>query len=109
MSTRNEAWRSVHVRTIFAAMAAAFFPHSGSALRRPASSSKNSFVKYWTMDGPPRFRSSPDWKKPRLVSPRGDREGECFTHRGRCAGARGERTPVKGEELKIPCVRLALV
>src|SRR5713226_9680350 len=50
MSRRNEALRSVHVRTIFAVIAAAFFPHSGSVLRRLAISSKNAFVKYCTMD-----------------------------------------------------------
>src|SRR5713226_4794735 len=50
MSRRNEALRSVHVRTIFAVIAAAFFPHSGSVLSRLATSSKNAFVKYCTMD-----------------------------------------------------------
>src|SRR5438128_6802675 len=50
MSTRNEALRSVEVRTIFAVIAAAFFPHSGSALRRLATSSKNALVKYCTVD-----------------------------------------------------------
>src|SRR2546428_9956149 len=62
MSRRNDALRSVQVRTIFAAMAAAFFPHSGSAFRRPASSSKKAFVKYWTMDAPLRPRSGPTGK-----------------------------------------------
>src|SRR5437867_13264915 len=62
MSRRNDALRSVHVRTIFATMAAAFFPHSGSALRRVASSSKNAFVKYWTMDAPLPPRSRPTGK-----------------------------------------------
>src|SRR2546427_3276564 len=57
MSRRNDALRSVQVRTIFAPIAAAFFPHSGSAFRRPASSSKNAFVKYRTMDAPLRPRS----------------------------------------------------
>src|SRR6266849_7736926 len=49
MSTRNEALRSVHVRTIFVVIVAAFFPHSGSTLRRPAISSKNALVKYCTI------------------------------------------------------------
>src|SRR5207249_5505952 len=62
MSTRNDALRSVHVRTIFAVMAAAFFPQSGSAFRRLASSSKKAFVKYWTMDAPLRPRSWPTRK-----------------------------------------------
>src|SRR2546426_9800602 len=62
MSTRNDAVRSVHVRTIFAAIAAAFFAHSGSAFRRLASSSKKAFVKYWTMDAPLRPRSWPTRK-----------------------------------------------
>src|SRR5881296_4576858 len=62
MSTRNDALRSVHVRTIFAVMAAAFFAHSGSAFRRLASSSKKAFVKYWTMDAPLRPRSWPTRK-----------------------------------------------
>src|SRR5213594_5278345 len=62
MSTRNDALRSVHVRTILAVMAAAFFPQSGSAFRRLASSSKKAFVKYWTMDAPLRPRSWPTRK-----------------------------------------------
>src|SRR5256712_10996425 len=69
MSRRNDALRSVQVRTIFAAMAAAFFPHSGSAFRRPASSSKNAFVKYRTIGVPFAAPKQADTKKPRLASP----------------------------------------
>src|SRR2546427_9884226 len=49
MSSTNDVLRSKHVRTIFEVTADAFFAHSGSALRRLASSSKKDFVKYWTM------------------------------------------------------------
>src|SRR5437867_5654205 len=49
MSSRNDALRSKHVRTIFAVIADAFFAHSASAFRRLATSSKKDFVKYWAM------------------------------------------------------------
>src|SRR2546429_7226845 len=100
MSTRNDALRSVHVRTIFAAMAAAFFPQSGSAFRRLASSSKKAFVKYWTMDAPLQSRSWPTRKSLGSYESR-NRDGKGFTDRGLCAGARGQPSPVKGEGLKI--------
>src|SRR2546428_1860401 len=89
MSTRNEALRSVEVRTIFAVIAAAFFPHSGSALRRLAISSKNALVKYCTTDAALAARKSPYGKKARMVRPARDREPKGFTGRGLCAAARG--------------------
>src|SRR6266705_5585259 len=72
MSTRNEALRSVEVRTIFAVIAAAFFPHSGSALRRLAISSKNALEKYCTTDAALAARKSPYGKKARMVRPARD-------------------------------------
>src|SRR6266487_4970340 len=49
ISRRNDAFRSMHVNTIFAVTVVARFPHSGSALRRLATSSKNVSEKYWTI------------------------------------------------------------
>src|SRR6059036_1759393 len=69
MSTRNEALRSVQVRTIFAVIAAAFFPHSGSKLRRLATSSKNALVKYCTVDAALAPRKSAHRKKARMARP----------------------------------------
>src|SRR2546425_1061239 len=105
MSTRNEALRSVQVRTIFAVIAAAFFPHSGSALRRLAISSKNALVKYCTMDAALAARKSAHRKKARISRPERDQDAKGFTDRGLCAAARGEPSPVKGEGLKIPSRR----
>src|SRR6266571_4042134 len=49
MSRRNDAFRSMQVNTIFAVTVVARFAHSGSALRRLATSSKNVSEKYWTI------------------------------------------------------------
>src|SRR2546425_11228681 len=105
MSTRNEALRSVHVRTIFAVIVAAFFPHSGSTLRRLAISSKNALVKYCTMDAALAGRKSAHRKKARMAHLARDRDAKGFTDRGLCAAARGKPSPVKGEGLKIPSRR----
>src|SRR5437870_4479960 len=98
MSTRNEALRSVEVRTIFAVIAAAFFPHSGSALRRLAISSKNALVKYCTTDAALAARKSPYGKKARMVRPARDREPKGFTGRGLCAAARGSQARSKARD-----------
>src|SRR5437867_11989431 len=87
MSTRNDAFRSEQVRTIFAPIPAAFLPHSESALRRLAISSKNSFVKYWTTDAALAAPKQADTKKPRVMALSRRATGKVL----RTAGSAGPR------------------